>query len=194
MYLPIGVALYCACVVLWRLSRRKPRQPWHAAADGFRAEPRPGHRVVRGALLFLGVLLLLGTAVSAWGTDSGEGSGGVSGGGETSLLGFVCFVLVRELIRSSAGPVVVNSAGVSVGGRLYPWRDVQQAYLVGNSVELRVTPRWIPWFGDRRVHLHDRAYLVPAAEIHWLIQHYLLFPAERGRMDRLPTRAYELPA
>jgi hypothetical protein len=63
-----------------------------------------------------------------------------------------------------------------------------------NRIELRLRPRWIPWFGDRCYFINGNAYDVPAAEIHWLIQHHLLFPAERATMAALPTRAYALPA
>lgn len=182
MYVNAGVALLGGgAVLLWLIGRWGPRRGWQVVPGGFRAEPRPALRAILGVLLLLGMALTAASVV----LDGGEDG--------TQPLVFGCFFVLIELIRSPTGPVVVSPAGLSIGGRLYPWSDVHQAYLMGTSVEVRVPPRWITWFGDRRVHLRGRAYLVPANEMHWLIQHYLLFPAQRERMDSLPTRAFELP-
>lgn len=182
MYFFAAAAVLCGGVLtLWLLGLRTPTQRWQVMpGGGFRASPRPGNRIVLGAMLLLLVPLAAAGFVFGSGNDDGP-----------SVVAASLFVLV-ELVRSSAGPVLVSPAGLAIGTRLFPWDDVHLAYLTGKNVELRLPPRWITWFGDRRVFIHGRAYLVPAAEIHWLIQHYLLFPAQRETMETLPTRAYEL--
>jgi hypothetical protein len=171
--------LVIGALVLWLLRRRVPYAAWTVTPQGFRAESWRGYRVILGALLAAAVVLLVLSLVV--------------GAEPTAPLGLICALLTRELIRTPAGPLTVTTTGLGIGDTVHPWADVHQAYLVDGTVEIRLTPRWITWFGDRRLYVRRRAYLVPAAEIHWLIQHYLLFPAERERMDTLPTRAYELP-
>jgi hypothetical protein len=167
-------------LLVWLVRLRTPPATWQVVPGGLRAEPFRWNRIVLAVLLTAGAGLLV--ANEFFGTPESS---------QPYFLG--CLLVAVELGRTPSGPVTLTPAGLVLGHRVFAWADVHQAYLVGRSVELRLTPRWITWFGDRRVYLRGRDYLVPANEMHWLIQHYLLFPAHRASMEALPERVHELP-
>jgi len=166
----------------WRRSR--PVQSWQPICDGFAAPLEPKARIVE-LLSFLGyavpVSVLAGTA--------GDPDVAVSAELFWPVL-FGAVWLLRWRIRPDE--VEVTPAGVKAGGRLHAWADVASAQLDGHIVILVVRQPRRFWRDERNVRIDAESTSVPAAEIHWLIQHYLLFPADRERMTTLPTREFAL--
>jgi hypothetical protein len=185
-----AAVLYAAAAVAWWIRRRhllRRASTWQVRAPGFVVRRvRGGDAYIR--LVLAGGLLPMAAATGAMFHAHGWSDYLLP---EPFFLYPACFA-VGTLPMGAL--IAVTPAGLTLGRRLWPWDDVRQAYLHVNRIELRLRPRWIPWFGDRRFFINGNAYDVPAAEIHWLIQHYLLFPAERATMAALPTRAYALPA
>ncbi|NUT03306.1 MAG: hypothetical protein HOV76_07490 [Hamadaea sp.] len=98
---------------------------------------------------------------------------------------------VRECLRPSG--LLATSSGVTVGRRHIPWPGLAAALLDGDNLVLELADGpGLRRAVQSRVLVDTTQYAVPAAELHWLIQHYLLFPGDRERMHTLPTRAYSL--
>ena len=99
---------------------------------------------------------------------------------------------IRERVRPSR--LLVTPHGVTIGGRPHAWADIRGVYLDDDSIELEVAGRsWLRRAADtRKIDIDLTGYALSPAEIHWLVQHYLLFPADRARMTALPIRDFAL--
>ncbi|NUR73602.1 MAG: hypothetical protein HOU81_22515 [Hamadaea sp.] len=98
---------------------------------------------------------------------------------------------LRESVRPSR--LLVTPSGVTVGRRLVPWPDLEAALLDGDNLVLELADGpGLRRAVQSRIRVDTTEYAVPAAELHWLIQHYLLFPADRSRMHSLPGRDFSL--
>ena len=116
------VAVFVARMLLRRRARHSPRS-WQVMPAGFTVEPArfgdlPPLLLLMGALLIAAVDLGATLRAHGWSEQLLPEPG-------LLLLAFYAF----RMLRRHRGSITLSPAGLALGSRLYPWKDVRLAYL-----------------------------------------------------------------
>lgn len=179
-----------ARLVLRRHRRRGQTDAWQPLPGGGFAAPRQASLRFWSWLVFVA----FGSALAAYYGGVVKAGGPYAGPPPETVFWPAAFAFgwyVRECLRPSR--LLVTPAGVTVGRRLVQWPDLMAALLDHDNLVLELADGpGLRRALKSRIVADTTEYAVPAAELQWLIQHYVLVPADRDRMHTLPPRAYSL--